>query len=122
MGLEKHNRDFGQTFGKWGGGKRAVSGPIFLGRRISGTASAPSSTRAFDPVWANHVPTRNVAYSLRAVNRRAELLDAGNVLGEAALDKYSFVRDAYTQRRRSMIEDDGGSKGRRRRRCRRRLH
>lgn len=114
VGLEKHDRDFGQTFGKWGIG----SGPYlvlpFLG---------PSSVRdgigtliysSLDPVWADHVPTRNVAYSLRAVNRRAELLNATNVLEEAALDKYSFVRDAYLQRRLGMIsaeaEPDGTGK------------
>ncbi|MBL8382429.1 MAG: VacJ family lipoprotein [Burkholderiales bacterium] len=108
VGLEKHNRDFGQTFGKWGIG----SGPYlvlpFLG---------PSSVRDgvgtliytnLDPVWADHIPTRNVAYSLRAVNRRAELLEASNVLEEAALDKYSFVRDAYLQRRRGMVEENDG--------------
>ena len=111
MGLEKHNRDFGQTFGKWG----VASGPYlvlpFLGPSNFRDGVGTLIYTSLDPVWANHVPTRNVAYSLRAVNRRAELLDAGNVLEEAALDKYSFVRDAYTQRRRSMIEDDGGSKG-----------
>lgn len=111
MGLEKHNRDFGQTFGKWG----VASGPYlvlpFLGPSNFRDGVGTLVYTSLDPVWANHVPTRNVAYSLRAVNRRAELLDAGNVLEEAALDKYSFVRDAYMQRRRSMIEDDGGSKG-----------
>jgi len=40
------------------------------------------------------------------VNTRADLLSASDVLEEAALDKYSFVRDAYLQRRQSMVEDD----------------
>ena len=31
------------------------------------------------------------------------LLRAGNVLDSAALDKYSFVRDAYLQRRQNLI-------------------
>ena len=108
LGLEKHNRDFGQTFGKWGVG----AGPYLVLPLLG-----PSNIRDgvglviysnLDPVWANHIPTRNVAYSLRAVNRRAELLNATNVLEDAALDKYSFVRDSYNQRRRGMIEDDGG--------------
>ncbi len=106
MGLEKHNRDFGQTFGKWG----IASGPYlvlpFLG---------PSSIRdgvgrviysSLDPVWANHIPTRNVAFSLRTVDTRASLLTAGRAVEDAALDKYAFIRDAYVQRRQSMIEDD----------------
>ncbi len=106
IGLEKHNRDFGQTFGKWG----FASGP-YLVLPIIGPSSIRDGVATLiytnlDPVWANHIPTRNVAYTLRAVNRRAELLEATNVLEEAALDKYSFVRDAYVQRRRGMVEDD----------------
>ena len=66
-----------------------------------------------DPVWAKHIPTRNVAFSLRAVNRRADFLDATNVLEEAALDKYSFLRDAYIQRRRSMVEEEDAAGGKR---------
>ena len=109
IGLEKHNRDFGQTFGKWG----FDAGPYLVLPLLG-----PSNIRDgiglviysnLDPVWANHVPTRNVAYSLRAVNRRAELLNASNVLEDAALDKYSFVRDSYMQRRKGMIEEDRGA-------------
>ena len=61
---------------------------------------------SLDPVWASHVPTRNAAYSLRAVSRRANSLDASSLLEEAALDKYSFTRDAYLQRRQGMVDDD----------------
>ena len=109
VGLEKHNRDFGQTFGKWG----IASGPYLVLPFIG-----PSNIRdgvgniiyaSLDPVWANHIPTRNVAYSLRAVNRRSELLTASSAIEDAALDKYAFVRDAFTQRRQSLI-DDGDNK------------
>jgi phospholipid-binding lipoprotein MlaA len=48
---------------------------------------------------------RNSAITLRLVNVRADLLDAGRILEEAALDKYVFLRDAYLQRRRSLIYD-----------------
>ena len=52
-------------------------------------------------------------YVLRAVDVRHNLLRTSSVLDEAALDKYSFTRDAYLQRRRSEIfesnpSDDGG--------------
>ncbi len=106
IGLEKHNRDFGQTFGKWGIG----SGPYLVlpilgpSNLRDGLASVIYSS--LDPVWANHIPTRNVAYSLRAVNRRSELLTASSAIEDAALDKYAFVRDAYSQRRQSLINDD----------------
>jgi phospholipid-binding lipoprotein MlaA len=51
------------------------------------------------------VPTRNTALALRLVNDRANLLPADKVIEEASLDKYSYVRDAYLQRRRSLIYD-----------------
>jgi len=44
-------------------------------------------------------------YAERAVNNRANALDAVRVLEEAALDKYRFVRDSYLQRRRSLVFD-----------------
>ena len=107
MGLEKHNRDFGQTFGKWG----FSSGPYvvlpLLGPSSARDAVGTGITSYLDPVWnIRHVPTRNVLVAVRAVSVRADLLSAGNVLEEAALDKYSFVRDAYLQRRQGMVEDD----------------
>ena len=39
------------------------------------------------------------------INTRAELLGASKLLDEIALDRYSFVRDAYLARRRSLVYD-----------------
>lgn len=106
VGLEKHNRDFGQTFGKWG----IASGPYlvlpFLGPSNFRDGVGNLIYSSLDPVWANHIPTRNVAFSLRAVNRRADLLNASSAVEDAALDKYAFVRDAYVQRRQSLIDEE----------------
>ena len=115
MGLEKHNRDFGQTLGKWG----FTPGPYLvlpvLGPSNFRDGIGTGLTSYLDPVWKiSHVPTRNVLVTTRAVNNRADLLTAGDVLEEAALDKYSFVRDAYLQRRQNMVvEDDGKEAGKR---------
>lgn len=110
MGLEKHNRDFGQTLGKWG----VTPGP-YLVIPILGPSDLRDSAGYFmttylDPVWRiPYVPLRNEMVVLRAVNTRADLLSASDVLEQAALDKYSFVRDAYLQRRQNMIEDDNSA-------------
>ena len=53
----------------------------------------------------DHIPTRNSLYALRAVETRANLLRATTMLEGAALDKYSFTRDIYLQRRQSLIDD-----------------
>jgi phospholipid-binding lipoprotein MlaA len=48
---------------------------------------------------------RNSAIVLRLTQVRADLLDASRLIEEAALDRYVFLRDAYFQRRRSLIYD-----------------
>jgi phospholipid-binding lipoprotein MlaA len=59
-----------------------------------------------DPVGVHEkVGERNTMIGVRAIGQRTDLLDAGNLLEEAALDKYVFLRDAYLQRRRSLIYD-----------------
>ena len=105
-GLEKHDEDFGQTFGRWGVGNGAyVVIPVFGPRTVRDTVGLVLDVQA-DPV-ANHRPKgeRNAALVLRMVNDRANLLPADKVVEEAALDKYSYVRDAYLQRRRNLIHD-----------------
>jgi phospholipid-binding lipoprotein MlaA len=46
---------------------------------------------------------RNPLYVLQFVSVRSDLLGATDLLQQAALDKYSFVRDAYTQQRRARL-------------------
>jgi phospholipid-binding lipoprotein MlaA len=50
-------------------------------------------------------PSKYTLQALRLVNTRANLLGASRVLDDIALDKYTFVRDAYLQRRRSLVYD-----------------
>jgi len=106
MGLEKHNEDFGQTFGRWGSPSGA-----YLVWPLAGPSTVRDSAGGlldlyFDPV-RRHQPddARLFAGLLRAVNQRADLLDASRILEEAALDKYLFQRDAFLQRRRGLIHD-----------------
>jgi phospholipid-binding lipoprotein MlaA len=105
-GLEKHEEDFGQTFGRWGIGDGAyVVVPVFGPRTVRDTVGLVLDVAA-DPVAnIDHVPTRNSALALRLIDTRADLLPADKVIEEAALDKYSYVRDGYLQRRRSLIYD-----------------
>jgi phospholipid-binding lipoprotein MlaA len=42
---------------------------------------------------------------LNVISTRASLLDAGQMLDSIALDKYSFLRDAYLARRRNQVYD-----------------
>ena len=104
--IERHSEDFGQTLGRWG----TPAGPYlvlpFLGPSTVRDAVALPVDYHFDLVrqW-DSAGGRDFIYGLRAVDKRANLLRVGNVLEEAALDKYSFTRDAYLQRRRAQISD-----------------
>lgn len=106
MGMEKHNEDFGQTFGRWGVGDGAyVVLPVFGSRTARDTVGLVLDVAA-DPVAnVDHVRTRNSLLAVRLVSDRANLLPADKVIEEAALDKYSYVRGAYLQRRKNLIHD-----------------
>jgi phospholipid-binding lipoprotein MlaA len=106
VGLEKHNEDVGQTLGYWGIG----TGP-YLVLPFMGPSSARDGLGRLvdvqtDLVWQiNDISTRNILLGIRAVNLRAQLLDSEKILETAALDPYSFIREAYFQRRRSLVYD-----------------
>lgn len=105
-GLEKHEEDFGQTFGRWGMGDGAyIVLPVFGPRSVRDAAGLILDMAA-DPVGdVEHIPTRNTLTALRLIDTRADLLPADKVIAEAALDKYSYVRDGYLQRRRNLVHD-----------------
>jgi phospholipid-binding lipoprotein MlaA len=106
MGYEKHNEDFGQTFGRWG----APSGPYlvlpFLGSSTVRDGIGTGVDMYTDPLGeVRPYHTEYALWALRLTQLRADLLEASRILEEAALDKYVFQRDAYLQRRRSLIYD-----------------
>jgi phospholipid-binding lipoprotein MlaA len=106
MGYEKHNEDFGQTFGRWGAGTGPYLVLPFLGSSNVRDGIGSAFDIYLDPL--GEVRPYRLQYELwgtRVVQARADLLDASRILEEASLDKYTFQRDAYLQRRRSLIYD-----------------
>ena len=55
--------------------------------------------------YTNHIPTRNTLRVLNVLDTRANLLGVTSALDDVALDKYSFTRDAFLQRRRNAVYD-----------------
>lgn len=112
MGIERTRLDFGQTLGRWGvpPGPYLVL-PIFGPSSIRDAAGFGIEASGDLVSGIDSMATRNSLYVLRAVETRANLLRATTMLEGAALDKYSFTRDVYLQRRQSQIEDliDEGS-------------
>ena len=105
-GLEKHNEDFGQTLGYWGVGPGPyVVLPFFGPRTVRDSFGLVVDSFASPVRLISSVPVRNELYVTRTVDTRTGLLDNEKVLDEAAMDRYSFIRDGYLQQRRSLIYD-----------------
>jgi phospholipid-binding lipoprotein MlaA len=105
-GIPKHNEDFGQTLGVWG----VPSGPYLMlpllgPSTVRDTAALPADFGG--DLWKYKDPKnwRNIGSAVRVVDKRATLLDASNLLEDAALDRYEFIRDGYLQRRQSQVYD-----------------
>jgi len=106
MGFDKHNEDFGQTLGWWG----VPSGPYFIIPLLGPSTARDAPARLVDPQYAySRYVDKNVAeWALPLtdiIRTRANLLQAERVLDDAALDKYSFIRDAWMQRRQNQVYD-----------------
>ena len=106
LGIERHTQDFGHTLGVWG----VPPGPYLvlpiLGPSSMRDALALSVDWQGDPLGQlPKEPVRNAAILLRGLDTRAGLLKATSMLEEAALDRYTFARDAFLQNRRNNIFD-----------------
>ncbi|NYT61637.1 VacJ family lipoprotein [Alcaligenaceae bacterium] len=109
-GSQRIHNDFGVTLGVWG----FKSGPYvvlpFLGSSSVRDGAATLGTFAADvspltPVFEiNNISARNSLLGLYAVDTRANLLEADKLVNEIALDRYSFIRDAYLQRRKAQVD------------------
>ena len=100
MGINKDQKDFGITFGKWGVPPGAVSFHPAVraddGARRNGHAGA----LFIGPIgYIPEVPLRNSIYGVGYVDARAQALNAESVLDTAALDRYRFLRNAYLKNR-----------------------
>lgn len=104
-GLPKHHEDFGLTLGHYG----VPAGP-YLVLPLFGPSSVRDASGWI--VASTLTPTTYLAveagaplFGLNVVSTRTEMQSATDLLDQAALDKYSFVRDGYIQRRAYLLND-----------------
>jgi phospholipid-binding lipoprotein MlaA len=106
-GLTRNREDFGQTLAVWG----VPSGPFLVLPLIG-----PSTFRdgaglivdfyTYPPTWLfTDVSTANIVYGATVVILRADALEAQEFVSGAAVDEYSFVREAWLQQRSNLIWD-----------------
>jgi phospholipid-binding lipoprotein MlaA len=117
MGFAKHNEDLNQTLGYWG----VPDGP-FIMLPLLGAYNLRSATSAYAYAYAQaqskvftpiasikNSQIRNSLMVLDFFDTRVHLLLASDILDIAALDSYSYMRESYTQRQRSLIDDGNPS-------------
>jgi len=103
MGLPAHNEDFGQTFAVWGVGSGPylvlpILGPVTMRRGIG-------MVPGFFTYLPTYIDDDTVRWSIYGtvilVERERWLKKEKLIVG----DRYSFIRDAYLQRRQYLIND-----------------
>ncbi|HET7774689.1 MAG TPA: VacJ family lipoprotein [Burkholderiaceae bacterium] len=106
LGIERNRTDIGETLGRWG----MPPGP-YLVLPIFGPSTVRDSTSllvdlGYNPITQiNDDNARLSLVVLRAVDTRASLLRAEQLLDSMGIDKYNAIRTVYLQQRLNAIYD-----------------
>lgn len=103
IGMPHNNEDFGQTLATWGVDQGSYLYLIAPSTTRDITDQVPSTL--LNPFFYMQGIIFAPISALSAVNTRANLLEATKIRDEAALDPYSFTREAYLQQREFLIHD-----------------
>ncbi|MFM2239810.1 MAG: putative phospholipid-binding lipoprotein MlaA precursor [Pseudomonadota bacterium] len=106
MGIPKRKEDFGQTLGYWGvkSGPYVVL-PLFGPSTVRDGLALQVDTLGNPGQNLSDTTLRTTLTVLRITDTRASLLQTVDSVKQASLDPYSFVRDAYLQKRENDIYD-----------------
>ena len=107
IGFPKHDEDFGQTLGHWGvGAGPYVMVPFFGPTTLRDATGFAIDKGLLNPIfYLDNTELKAGLLTLSYVDFKADLLSAQQILGEAALDEYEFVKNAYFEKRESQIND-----------------
>jgi len=106
MGFEAHNEDLGQTLAVWGFKQGAyLYIPLIKGPDTVRNLPDMATKTLLNPLTYVTGVVLFPVTALNIINTRAELLDDTNIRDEAALDPYSFTREAFLQQRQFLIYD-----------------
>jgi phospholipid-binding lipoprotein MlaA len=107
LGLERKSEDLGQTLGVWGfePGPYLVL-PLFGSSDIRDAVALPADSYVSPSLLASGKYWKELGIdAVGVIDTRAGLLGASQMLDELAFDRYTFMRDAYITRRRSLVYD-----------------
>ena len=107
MDLPKHDEDFGQTLATWGiGSGPYIVVPFFGPTTVRDATGFIVDRGVLNPVfYVDDDLLKASLLSLNYVDFKADLLSAKKLLGDAALDEYEFVKNAYFEKRQNQIND-----------------
>jgi phospholipid-binding lipoprotein MlaA len=106
LDIEKRSANFNITLARWGvGAGPYVVVPILGPYTLRELAALPVDRQGNLVNQIGDDATRLGLNVVSAVDVRSALLDAEGVINQAALDRYSFIRDSYIQRQRYMVFD-----------------
>ena len=107
LGLERKPEDLGLTLGHWGlePGPYLVL-PLFGASDIRDGLALPFDTYVSPALLVAPKYWKELGVdAVGVIDTRAGLLGASQMLDELAFDRYTFLRDAYITRRRSLVYD-----------------
>ncbi|MCA1770079.1 MAG: VacJ family lipoprotein [Halomonas sp.] len=103
MEITGREEDFGQTLAVWGWGEsRYLVLPLLGPSTLRDTGGMPADMVTYPTYYIEEDKVRYGLTALRIVDVRAGLLDQEELISG---DRYSFIRDAWLQRRRFEIND-----------------
>lgn len=106
LGADRQGEDLGQTLGRWGMAPGPyIVWPVLGSSTLRDSLALPIDVQVSPALGVENEVGKYALTGLQLVNTRASLLGASGLLDDIALDKYVFVRDAYLQRRRSLVFD-----------------
>ena len=102
-GFIADEEDFGQTLAAWGVGEGPFVVLPFLGpSTVRDTSALPVDWYTYPPTYVEDDTVRYSLRGLELLDARASLLDQEDLIRG---DRYSFIRDAWLQRRRFEVTD-----------------
>lgn len=111
VGMVRKENDFGTTLAVWG----VTSSPYLVLPFLGPTNARDGIGMGVDlfglSIWpfVHDKTLRNILWGIDYVRIRANLLKTEGIVQAGALDKYTFIRDAYMQYRQAQLQQNGAT-------------
>jgi phospholipid-binding lipoprotein MlaA len=105
--LHSSKEDFGQTLAHWGMGSGPyLVVPFFGPATVRDAAGFAVDRGVFSPIaYVDDDMARAGLLTLEYVDFKSDILSATDIIGDAALDEYDFIKNAYFEKRASQIDN-----------------